>query len=234
MNEFILDFLYNLYPNQDTYEKNKSVFWSSRGEWNQNRMLALECATWDISYFVEILRKLMSDYYILGANWAKPHIHPHIPNWHHQSLMHFKDNSFDVFVVSCLTITDMFLKHLVACRPLVTKGSSSGGSELSPSKKYVMEPFQKPRGLVVILGELIAGLVMLEAQLAAPRRSSDLWCGQKFLTSIRVPTGRKIFSPWGCPPIRMAQYESNAEWRRWQFFRDRHSQPKTSHQVLGS
>lgn len=42
MNECTLDILCNFFINQDAYEKNKSIFTSSRKEWNQTRVLALE------------------------------------------------------------------------------------------------------------------------------------------------------------------------------------------------
>lgn len=40
--EYTLNFLYDLFANQDTYEKNSSTFRASYEEWKQNRVLALE------------------------------------------------------------------------------------------------------------------------------------------------------------------------------------------------
>lgn len=42
MNECFLDFLCSLFTSQDAYEGNQHIFKSSREEWNQTQVLALE------------------------------------------------------------------------------------------------------------------------------------------------------------------------------------------------
>lgn len=77
-----------------------------------------------------------------------------------------------------------FLKHLVACNPLTTKGLVQ---EDLIWAHFMTREHLKQRGLGPVLRKLKIGSTMLEAQLASYWRSSNQWCRWKTIAINGVP-----------------------------------------------
>lgn len=71
VDECTLNFVCNLFANQNAYEKNKSLFSSSHEEWNQNWVLAIEFAILGHVVFPRNLEGVILDCYNSGSELNK-------------------------------------------------------------------------------------------------------------------------------------------------------------------
>lgn len=122
-NECTMKFLCDLFAGQDAYEKNSSAFWVTHEDWKRNRVLAIELA---------ILGHILFPKNLTGVDVRLLQFREQIEQGHTFVPALLADTIRALCMVKANVATHLeccgyllqvwFLEHLVACRPLVTKG----------------------------------------------------------------------------------------------------------------